>query len=50
LGTGRCQGSFDYPKIIEILSRELKVPITEITKSGEGSWFIKNYLKENIIE
>ncbi|WP_455382066.1 FAD-dependent oxidoreductase [Salinispira pacifica] len=37
LGTGRCQGGFDYPRVIEILARELSVPVTEITKRGHGS-------------
>ena len=39
-GMGRCSGGFCAPKIIEILSRELGIPIENVTKSGEGS----NYL------
>lgn len=35
--SGRCQGGFCTPKILEILSRELGVAPEEITKSGEGS-------------
>ena len=40
LGTGRCLGSFDMPRVVEILSRELKLPPTEITKKGAGSEFL----------
>ncbi len=31
---GRCQGGFCYPKVMEILSRELGVPMELITKKG----------------
>ncbi len=37
LGTGRCQGSFDIPRVIQILSRELKIKPEEVTKKGKGS-------------
>lgn len=37
LGTGRCQGAFDYPRVIELLAQELKVPVTQVTKKGKGS-------------
>ena len=40
LGTGRCQGAFDLPRVVEILSRELGVSRLEITKKGEGSQFL----------
>jgi glycerol-3-phosphate dehydrogenase len=46
LGTGRCQGAFDYPRVLEILARELGVPITEVTKSGPGSEFIVRATKD----
>lgn len=46
LGTGRCQGSFDYPRTMEILSRELDIPMTEITKRGPGSVFLFRRTKE----
>lgn len=36
-GLGRCQGGFCMPRVVEILSRELGVPLTEITKDGKGS-------------
>jgi glycerol-3-phosphate dehydrogenase len=34
---GRCQGGFCYPKVMEILSRELGIPMEKITKKGRGS-------------
>ena len=46
LGTGRCQGSFDYPKVINILAKELKVPLTDINKKGKGSEFLFRQTKD----
>ncbi len=46
LGTGRCQGAFDYPKVIEILSSELKIPMTEISKKGKGSEYLFRKTKD----
>ncbi len=37
-GMGRCQGGFCGPRVIEILSRELGVPVPEIRKDGAGSY------------
>ncbi|MDR1701650.1 MAG: FAD-dependent oxidoreductase [Sporomusaceae bacterium] len=37
-GMGRCQGGFCAPKIVKILARELKVPLTEIQKDSQGSY------------
>lgn len=45
-GTGRCQGSFDYPRVMEILARELNITMTEITKRGPGSVFLYRRTKE----
>lgn len=39
-GTGRCQGGFCGPKVIEILARELKISPKEINKNIEGSYMI----------
>ena len=36
-GMGRCQGGFCCSKVLEILSRELNLPKTKITKNGEDS-------------
>ena len=35
---GRCQGGFCTPYIVEILAREMGVPVTDITKSGGRSY------------
>jgi glycerol-3-phosphate dehydrogenase len=40
LGTGRCLGGFDMPRVVDILSRELKIPPTAVTKKGRGSEFL----------
>ncbi len=40
LGTGRCQGGFDTPRVVEILSQELGVPPEEVSKKGNGSEFL----------
>jgi glycerol-3-phosphate dehydrogenase len=40
LGTGRCLGSFDMPRVVEILSRELNIPPEQVTKKGAGSEFL----------
>ena len=36
-GMGRCQGGFCGPRVMELLARELGVPMTELTKSGGAS-------------
>ena len=36
-GMGRCQGGFCGPRVVQILARELNVPITEIKKDAEES-------------
>lgn len=45
-GTGRCQGGFCQPFIMKILSRELGIPLQEITKNGPGSEQIMFEAKE----
>ena len=37
VGTGRCQGGFDLPLVIEIMARELGVSPQQITKRGPAS-------------
>lgn len=49
LGTGRCQGSFDYPRTMEILARELGISMTEVTKKGPGSVFLYRRTKDEVI-
>ncbi len=46
LGTGRCLGSFDMPRVVEILSRELGIPVNQVSKKGHGSEFLVRPTKE----
>jgi glycerol-3-phosphate dehydrogenase len=46
LGTGRCQGGFDMPRVTEILARELGTTPLEITKKGQGSAFLTRKTKD----
>ena len=46
-GMGRCQSGFCSPKVMEILNRELRIGMEEITKSGEGSSIVVGRTKEN---
>lgn len=45
-GTGRCQGGFCAPKVIEILARELGIPVTQIRKNLIGSDMLSGMLRE----
>jgi glycerol-3-phosphate dehydrogenase len=46
LGTGRCLGGFDMPKVVNILARELGISPTEITKKGAGSEYLYCHTKD----
>ncbi|MHA1869803.1 MAG: NAD(P)/FAD-dependent oxidoreductase [Promethearchaeota archaeon] len=50
-GMGRCQGAFCTPKILKILSRELKIPVEQVTKNIKGSEMVMGRTKnlESII-
>lgn len=39
-GSGRCQGGFCGPKVIEIIARELNMSIEEVNKNNSGSYMI----------
>lgn len=39
-GSGRCQGGFCAPRVMEILARELDIDITEVVKDGQGSYIL----------
>jgi len=43
---GRCQGGFCSPRVVEILSRELGIPMHEVTKMGENSEILAGKLKQ----
>ena len=39
-GMGRCQAGFCGPKVLEILARELGVPVSSINKNNDGSYMV----------
>lgn len=45
-GMGRCQGGFCLPRVVEILSEELNIKQTEVTKFGKGSNIVEDYIFE----
>jgi glycerol-3-phosphate dehydrogenase len=46
-GMGRCQAGFCTPKTMEILSRELGIPMTEVRKNVPGSELLVGKIKED---
>ncbi|HHZ12232.1 MAG TPA: FAD/NAD(P)-binding oxidoreductase, partial [Acholeplasmataceae bacterium] len=46
VGMGRCQGGFCLPRLMEILSEELNLDYTEITKFGRNSKVVVGRVKE----
>ncbi len=46
LGTGRCLGGFDLPRVVALLADELSIPPEEVTKKGRGSEFLFRLTKE----
>lgn len=44
-GSGRCQGGFCGPRVLEILSRELNISMEEIRKEGWNSKLLTGKLK-----
>ncbi|MBQ4375146.1 MAG: NAD(P)/FAD-dependent oxidoreductase [Erysipelotrichales bacterium] len=46
-GMGRCQSGFCSPRVMEILHRELGIPLEEITKSGGRSNIVLERTKGN---
>lgn len=49
-GMGRCQGGFCSPRVAEILSEELHIPMVEVTKSGKESKLLVGKLEETFAE
>jgi glycerol-3-phosphate dehydrogenase len=47
-GSGRCQAGFCTPRAMEILSRELGIPMTAVTKKGTGSNMLVGKIKEDL--
>jgi glycerol-3-phosphate dehydrogenase len=50
LGTGRCLGSFDMPRVVQILSEELGISPFEVSKKGPGSEFLVRATKATATE
>lgn len=48
-GTGRCQGGFCAPRVVEILARELGVLPLDITRHGGGSYMLTGRTKDPIL-
>ena len=46
--SGRCQGGFCMPRVIEILSRELNIPYSEIVKDTRNSFLFTGTIKDNM--
>lgn len=49
-GTGRCQGGFCAPRVLEILSRELQLPMEKILKSNRGTEIVLGALKNEAVK
>jgi len=47
-GMGRCQGGFCSPRVLRILSEELKIPFLKVTKKGLGSEILKTMIKDMV--
>ena len=39
-GFGRCRGGFCEPRVLKLISRELKIDMEDVTYSGEGSYIL----------
>ncbi|MCL2009972.1 MAG: NAD(P)/FAD-dependent oxidoreductase [Synergistaceae bacterium] len=48
-GTGRCQGGFCAPRVVEILARELGVSPLEITRYGGDSYLLSSEIKTPLL-
>ena len=40
-GMGRCQGGFCGPYVMELISRELDIPMEQVTKNGGNSYMLQ---------
>lgn len=46
-GMGRCQGGFCTPRVMEIIARELEIPITSVCKNVPGSELLIGRMEGN---
>ncbi len=44
-GMGRCQGGFCGPRVIELLHKELNIPIDQVAKKGDASFVVAGAIK-----
>lgn len=44
---GRCQGGFCTPKILEIMARELNIPLESIKKNSGNSYVVVGHVEED---
>jgi len=44
-GSGRCQGGFCAPRVMEIIARELDVDMKDVLKDGKGSYVLTERTK-----
>ena len=49
-GMGRCQGGFCTPRLMEIIERELGIPILEQTKKGGASKIVTGRIKGGVAQ
>ena len=49
-GMGRCQGGFCSPRVAEIISEELGIPMTEVTKCGGESRLLVGNIQDAMKE
>ena len=49
-GMGRCQAGFCSPRVTEILSRELEVPMVNITKRGGTSYILDSKTRATVAD
>ena len=47
-GMGRCQGGFCGPYVMELLAREMNVPMEAVTKSGGGSYMVTGRIGDTV--
>ena len=47
-GMGRCQGGFCSPRVTEILSRELQIPMVNVTKKGGVSYILNSKTRPGV--
>ena len=45
-GMGRCQGGFCGPYVMELIARELGIPMKQVTKSGGSSYMVTGRIGE----